>query len=120
VTSHLDLLAIAARLRSAVERDDTEGFHAELIRLRASVMEHVHAEHALLDSLPGSTAAVVIDGQRRLLRLLSDVVFTPADPDGDHDCNCILRAAAIDLSLRRQAKLETTLLQRHPHARQAT
>lgn len=108
--SHLDLLAIARRVRGAVARDDTEGLHNELTLLRAAVMDHVHAERAQLDALHGSTASVAIDGQRRLLRLL-----TPAERDGADDCNCLVRSTEIELSLRRQATLEAVLLRHQPH-----
>lgn len=116
--SHLDLLAIARRVRGAVEHDDTEGLHAELTRLRTAVMGHVHAERAQLVALPDSAAAVALDGQRRLLRLLTDALFDPADRGGD-DCNCVVRAAEIELTVRRQAKLEAVLLRRHPTAARA-
>lgn len=115
--SHLDLLAIARRVRGAVEHDDTEGLHAELTRLRTAVMDHVHAERAQLDALPDSAAAVALNGQRRLLRLLTDALFDPADRGRGDDCNCLVRAAEIELAVRRQAKLEGALLRRHPHAR---
>lgn len=118
-SGHLDLLAIARCVRDAVERDDTEGLHAHLTRLRTAVMDHVDAERAQLDALPDPAAAVALDGQRRLLRLLTDVLFAPADRDGRDDCNCVVRAAEIELAVRRQAKLEAALLRRHPHARRA-
>lgn len=111
---HPDLLAMARLVRGAVERDDTDGLHAELTRLRAAVMDHVRAERAQLDALPGSGAAIAIDGQRRLLRLLTDALSTPAGGHGGDDGNCLVRAARIEASLRRQARLEATLLRRHP------
>jgi hypothetical protein len=117
--SHLDLLAMARSVRDAVERDDTQGLHAALTCLRTAVMGHVHIERAQLDALPDSAAAVALDGQRRLLRLLTDVLFTSDDRDGLDDCNCVVRAAEIELAVRRQAKLEAALLRRHPHARSA-
>ncbi len=113
--SHLDLLAMARCVRDAVERDDTEGLHAALTRLRTAAMGHVHAERVQLDALPDSAAAVALDGQRRLLRLLTDTLFDPTDRGGD-DCNCLVRAAEIELTVRRQAKLEAALLRRHPTA----
>ena len=117
-TSHPDLLTIAGRVRGAVEGDDTDRLHAELSRLRAALMDHIHAERRQLDALPRSAATVALEGQRRLLRLVTDVLFAPADQEGA-DCNCLVRAAEIELALRRQAKLETTLLRRHPNARTA-
>jgi hypothetical protein len=117
--SHLDLLALAGCVRDAVERDDTESLHGALIRLRTALIGHVQAERPQLDALPDSAAAVALHGQRRLLRLLTDALFTPGDDDGVHDCNCVVRAAEIDLAVRRQAKLEAALLRRHPDARNA-
>jgi hypothetical protein len=80
---------------------------------------HVHAERVQLDALPDPAAAVAREGQRRLLRLLTDVLFTSDDRDGLDDCNCVVRGAEIELAVRRQAKLEAALLRRHPHARSA-
>ena len=116
--SHVDLLAIARRVRAAVERDDTDGLHAELGRLRVALMDHVHAERHQLDALPRSAATVALEGQRHLLRLVTHVLFAPADQEGA-DCNCVVRAAGTELALRRQAKLEATLLRRHQNARTA-
>ena len=113
---HLDLLAIARRARSAVEHDDTEGLHVELTRLRSAVMDHVRAERAQLEALPDSAAAVALNGQRRLLRLLAEALFEPANRGGGERCNCLVRAAEIELAVRHQAKLEAALLRRHPHA----
>lgn len=113
--SHVDLLAVARRVRCAAERDDIEALHAELTRLRTAVMDHVRAERERLDELPGSAGTVVADGHERLLRLLSEVLFTPAAADADDGgCNCIVRSAEIELSIRRQAQLEDALLRRHP------
>jgi len=111
---HLDLLEIARRVRAAVERDDTGGLHAELTRLRAAVLDHVHAERPELGALPDPAASIAFDGQQRLLRLLTDVLFSPADGVAGDACNCLLRAAAIDLALRRQVRLEAALLRRYP------
>jgi hypothetical protein len=110
--SHLDLLSMARGLRDAVEHDDTERLHAELARLRTAVVDHVHVEQAQLDSLPGSARAVVVDGHQRLLRLLDEVLFGP-DDGGEDGCTCLVRAAEIQLSLRRQAQLEAALQRRH-------
>ena len=116
-SGHLDLLAIARCVRDSVERDHTEDLHAALTRLRTAVMGHVHAESTHLDALPGYSAAVALQGQRRLLRLLTDVLFAPDDSAGLDDCNCVVRAAEIELAVRRQVRLEVVLLRRHPQAR---
>jgi hypothetical protein len=114
--SHLDLLAMARCVRDAVERDDTAGLHAALTSLRTAVVGHVHAERVQLDALPDAAAAVALEGQQRLLRLLTDVLFTRGDGDGLDECNCVVRAAEIELAVRRQAKLEAALLRGHPYA----
>jgi hypothetical protein len=117
--SHLDLLAMARDVRDAVERDDTAGLHAALSSLRTAIVGHVHAERAQLDALPDAASAVALEGQRRLLRLLTDVLVTCGDGDRGVEGNCVVRAAEIGLAVRRQARLEAALLRRHPHARRA-
>lgn len=117
--SHLDLLAMARCVRDAVRHDDAEGLYVALTHLRTAVIGHVHAERAQLDALPDLAAAVALRGQRRLLRLITDALFTRDDRDGPEDCNCVLRAAEIDLAMRRQTRLEAALLRHHPLARRA-
>jgi hypothetical protein len=112
-TSHLDLLAIARRVRDAVERDELDELHAELTRLRTALMDHLHAEQLQLDALSGPAEIIVIDGHRRLLELLGEVLFSSTGQDADEGCNCLVRAAEIEVGLRRQARLEDTLLRRH-------
>jgi hypothetical protein len=111
--SHLDLLAIARQIRQAAATDDRERLHAELARLRAALVHHIHAEDGQFDALSRAAADMARDGQRRLLRLLSGMLFGTAD-GADGDCNCLVRAAEIELTLGRQAILEATLLRRHP------
>ncbi|HEY8523711.1 MAG TPA: hypothetical protein VIL48_02025, partial [Acidimicrobiales bacterium] len=48
----VDLRAAARRLRAAVDRDDVDGLHAELTRLRTAVMEQVHAARPSADPPP--------------------------------------------------------------------
>jgi hypothetical protein len=114
-SAHDDLLAIARRVRGAVQRDDADGLHSELSRLRTALMDHVQDERKQLDGLAPSAASVALDGQQRLLRLVTDVLLAPAGR-GDDDCNCVVRAAEIELALRRQARLEATLLRSRPLA----
>jgi hypothetical protein len=58
-----------------------------------------------LGSDPVST--LVTDGQHRLLRLVNELLFGPrATPE---QCNCVLRAAEVDVALRRQAQLEAVV-----------
>jgi hypothetical protein len=110
--SHLDLLSMARDVRHAAEDDDTERLHAELARLRSALLNHMHAEGEHVGALPASARRVITDGHRRLLRLLDEVLFGPED-GGEDGCTCLVRAAEIQLSLRRQAQLEATLLRRH-------
>lgn len=105
--SHLDLIAIARDVRHAAKGDDTRRLHTALLRLRAALLEHVADEQKDLAALSDSTALVAGDGQRRLLRLITDVLFNGRDANAD--CNCAVRAVEIDLALRRQARLEATL-----------
>lgn len=108
---HGDLLTVARAVRRSAVGDDTVRLHSELSQLRAELVHHLHAEREHLDALPGMAAAVIRDGQERLLRLLTDVLFSAGNrPD---ECNCIVRAAEVELALRRQATLETNLLHRH-------
>jgi hypothetical protein len=104
---HLDLLVIAHRVRRAVLNDDTERLHAELTCLHGDLLQHVHDERELVGAQPVRTAKVVRDGERRLLRLLSDVLYS-APAAGDRECTCVVRSAEIELLLRRQAKLEAS------------
>lgn len=105
--THLDLLSIARDVRRAAAGDDTRRLHSELTRLRAALMDHVASERRELDELPESTGRIAREGQRRLLRLVNDVLFNRSD--ANTDCNCVVRAVEIELALRRQARLETTI-----------
>lgn len=117
--SHLDLMAIARQVRRAVERDDADELHARLSRLRTELMDHVRAERPELDDLPGATAAVALDGQQRLLRILTETLFTPTGHNDPDACTCIVRAAEIELALHRQIELETSLLRSGPASRRS-
>jgi hypothetical protein len=109
--SHLDLLSIARHVRRAAVREDTTTLHAELTRLRDALVQHLLAEQDEVDSLPGTTAVVAHHGQRRLLRLLNDVLVGLSDDAAS--CNCLVRTAQIEAALLRQARLEARLLRRH-------
>lgn len=108
--SHLDLIVIAGRVRRAAEHDDVDELHAELDRLRTALVDHLDGERKLVAELSGATAAIALDGQRRLLRLVTEALADQADPAA---CTCIVRSAEIELALRRQADLESTLLRAH-------
>lgn len=108
--SHLDLLAAARSLRRAAIGGEPDAVHAELSGLRTQLMQHLHAEHDPVSSLTGALGQLVRDGQQRLLRVLDELLFS-VEADDD-TCTCIVRAAEVDLLLRRQAKLEATAL--HP------
>lgn len=116
--THVDLLSIAREVRRAAASADTRRLHSALTRLRVALVEHVASERAELDVLPDSAARVARDGQRRVLRLLSDVLFDTSDAGAD--CNCLVRAAEIELALRRQARLEATLHSHTPALRTAS
>lgn len=111
--SHLDLLAIATDVRAAVQRDDTESLHAGLTKLRSALMDHARAERSTIEALPAAVRSLAFEGQRRLLRLLTDILFSPAGPDDTERCDCAVKAVQIDIALRRQAELETMLLRRY-------
>lgn len=116
--SHLDLLAAARALRRAAVDGDPDIVHAELWRLRTQVMQHHHAEHDPVSSLTGALGQPVRDGQQRLLRVLGELLFgVEADDD---TCTGIVRAAEVELLLRRQAKLEAAALRPRQGDRQRT
>ena len=110
--SHLDLLRIASSVRRRSVLGDTEGLHAELARLRTELVLHLHAEQDQLARVRGASGTVAREGQRRLVALL-DELLTDSSGDGA-DCNCLLRAAEIEVALGRQARLEQAVLGRHP------
>jgi hypothetical protein len=109
--SHLELLAVARAVRRAAVVDDTDRLHTELSRLRTNLVRHVHAERDMVSNLPAPAARVVGDGQRRLLRLLDELLFA-SDDDAVAGCTCLVRAAEVELALRRQARLEAKISQR--------
>jgi hypothetical protein len=110
--SHVDLLAIARDVRLAAIGEDAATLHAELTRLRDGLVQHLRAEQDDVDALPGTAAEIAHNGQRRLLRLLNDVlVGLNRDADG---CNCLVRVVQIEATLLRQARLEANLLRRYP------
>ena len=74
--NHLDLLVIAHRVRRAALNDDPDRLHAELTRLHGDLLHHVHDERERADAAPVMTANVVREGEWRLLRLLSDILFS--------------------------------------------
>jgi hypothetical protein len=109
--SHPELLAVARAVRRAAVADDTERVHVELCRLRSDLLVHVHAEREELSSLPAAAGAVVAEGHRRLLGLLDDLLCLGDDGRAE-GCGCLVRAAEVEVELRRQAMLEG-LLRRH-------
>ena len=109
--SHPELLAVARAVRRAAVSDDTDRLHLELCRLRSALLVHVHAEREELSTLPAAEGAVVAEGQRRLLGLLDDLLYVGDDGRAE-GCTCLVRAAEVEVELRRQAMLET-LVRRH-------
>ena len=110
---HLDLLATARAVRRAAEEDDLDRVHTQLCRLRSDLVAHLHEEQAEVGRLPGASPDVVTEGQQRLRRLVDDLLF--ASTEANDGCTCLLRTAELEHALRRQARLEATLLARHPH-----
>lgn len=108
--THVDLLAMAHAVRRAVVDDDTETMHVLWCQLRADLATHVRSERERLPE-HGSLGVMVVDGQRRLLELLDEVMLGMGR---DPDCNCLVRAAEVEVALRRQARLEATILDRQP------
>jgi hypothetical protein len=110
--SQLDLVASAHALRAAAVADDVDGVHSELASLRTALLEHLQHRAEDLTSLSEPVRLVVVDGQRRVLALLNDLLLGPrADEDG---CCCLLRAAEVELAVRRQARLEASVLRPRP------
>lgn len=110
--SHLDLLTIAEAVRRHSVTGDTDGLHAELELLRRTLAEHVLAEQGLFADLPDSEAAVARDGQERLVALVDELLEATGG-----DCNCLVRAAEVDVVLARQTRLEDALFARHRRGR---
>ena len=109
--THLDLLAAAAAVREAAAADDVDRLHTELTRLRNDFVRHLHGEDDGVSRLPGAVPEVVRHGHQRLLRLLDDLLFAAGvDAEG---CACLVRSADLEQRLRRQARLEATLLTDH-------
>lgn len=108
--AHAALLATARQLRQAVIDDDTEQVHRLLCRLRAELAPHVVSEHDRLPLERGSLSAIVVHGQRRLLKLVDEALLGDGEGDG---CNCLVRAVEIEIALRRQIRLEATVLEPH-------
>jgi len=106
--THLDLLAAARSLRVAAAGGEPDAVHAELSRLRTQLVYHLQAEHEPLASVTGALGQLTRNGQHRLLRVLDDLLFSTEADDGG--CTCIVRAAEVELLLRRQVKLEAAAL----------
>jgi hypothetical protein len=106
--SHGDLIALAHDLRQATIVGDSEQLHADLARLRTALVHHLSDEQTRMPDELAATGTIIRNGQRRLLRLVDDVVFDVLRDKPT--CTCLVRAAEIELALRRQARLEATLL----------
>lgn len=107
--AQLDLLAMARAVRAAVARDDTQEMHRQLARLRSGLVDHLGIDHRHLAEAGEPVRFVIAEGQQRILRLLDEVLVTSEEPDR---CNCLVRAADIELSLRRQAAIEEKVSRR--------
>ncbi len=105
--SHADLLRIASHLRAAVAADDDGRVHSELCCLRNALMDHLQHERDRLPSDADVVSSLVIHGQQHLLVLVNELLVGARDMADE--CNCVLRAAEVDLAVRRQARLEEVL-----------
>ncbi len=102
--SHVDLLHHADAILDAALRRDEADLHQRLCRIRTAIAEHLHQEASLTSSLPPATRTVIGEGQRRLVRLVDDLLDS-GDTQGT--CPCINRAAELHHALVTQARLET-------------
>lgn len=112
-TSHFDLLGVARAVQQAAVEEDLDALHVELSRLRNTLIEHLQAEAGALTRLPDATRQILRHGQRRLLRLLDELLFATAAED--RDCSCLVRAAELRSALAHQARLEARLHHPRPH-----
>jgi hypothetical protein len=101
-------MAIAHALREATIVGDSEQLHADLSRLRTALVRHLSDEQTWMLGDLAAIGSIIRDGQRRLLRLVDGVVFEALRDEPT--CTCLVRAAEIELALRRQVRLEATLL----------
>lgn len=104
--SHLDLFAAAERVRAAAATDQGE-LHAQLQRLRTELTVHLREEAPDLRELAPPARRVVARGQRRLLRLVDEMLSATAHPGA---CSCLARSAELRLQLVRHARLEVGIL----------
>ena len=101
--SHLDLLRIARRVRATAVAADDDALHGELCDLRNALTNHLHAENHHLHGATGPIGRITLEGQQRLLRLIDDLLLGPRT---GAECSCVVRAAEVEIALRRQAHLE--------------
>lgn len=105
--SHVDLLHHADAIQGAALRHDEADLHQRLCRFRTAIVEHLHQESAVHTSLPPATRTVIAEGQRRLVRLVEDLLTSG---DAEEACPCVTRAAELHHALVVQARLETRSL----------
>lgn len=108
---HTHLLAAAGAIVRAAAAADERRLHAEVQRLHADLAEHVEAEREVMSRLPGAAPALVREGTDRLLQLIEDLREAISVPAGGR--SCVARTVELDRRLRRQFRLEATLLARH-------
>lgn len=106
--SHVDLLHHADAIQEAALRRDEADLHQGLCRFRTAVVDHLHQESTVHASLPPATRAVIGEGQRRLVRLVDEMLLTGGDTQ--ETCRCISRAAELHHALVVQARIETRCL----------
>jgi hypothetical protein len=105
--SHIELLAMSRHVCNAAAESDADQLHLDLCRLRNALVIHVQAESARVNAMSEISRRVVINGQRRLINLIDDLLS--AVDDGTTGCPCIRRSAELTQMLVRQARLESAL-----------
>ncbi len=108
--THIELLTISRDVRRAAIESDVDQLHLALCRLRNALVTHVRAESPEVAALHAVSRDVVIAGQRRLVRLIDDLLSV-ADT-GEAGCPCMRRSVELTKLLVRQARLESGLASR--------
>jgi hypothetical protein len=109
--SHVDLVAMSAAVRQSALDGDRDGLLRALGSLRDVVTEHLLAEAPDFEALPDARRALVEQGHVRLLTLLEDLIAAAVN---GADINPLFDTTELDVAVRRQARLEETLLRHAP------
>lgn len=109
--SHVDLIAVSATVRRSALEPDPDRLLIALQCLSDIVGEHLQAEEEDLADLSDAMRSLVEQGQLRLLAIIDRLI---AGAFANADINALFESAALDVALRRQARLEDALLRRLP------